>query len=70
VEIWRIEIQAQPGQEVRETPFNKLKKKKKRLSMVVHICHPSHVGSINKKIMFQASLGIKQDPTSKITKGE
>jgi hypothetical protein len=30
--------------------------------MVAHICHPNYMGSINRKIMVQASLGIKLDP--------
>jgi hypothetical protein len=36
--------------------------------MVAHTCHPKSVGSINRKIVVQASLGIKQDPISNTTK--
>jgi hypothetical protein len=37
--------------------------------MVTCICHPSYTGSIN-RLVVQASLGIKQDPNSKISRAK
>jgi aminopeptidase-like protein len=34
-------------------------KTEKKLTMVVHTCHPSYAGSINGRIGVQATLGIK-----------
>jgi hypothetical protein len=33
----------------------------KKLSMVAHTCHHSYMGSINRRITVQASLGIKSE---------
>jgi hypothetical protein len=33
--------------------------------MVAHACHPSYVGSINRRITVQANLGINVRPQSK-----
>jgi hypothetical protein len=38
------------------------------VGMVTRACHPSYQGRINMRILILASLGIKQDPISKITK--
>jgi hypothetical protein len=34
---------------------------------MAHACHPSYTGSLNRRIIAQTSLGIKQDRISKIT---
>jgi hypothetical protein len=47
----RIMVQGQPRQNVSETPSQPIK-----LVMVVHTCHPSYVGGINRRIMVQADL--------------
>jgi hypothetical protein len=36
-----------------------------KLGIVVHICHPSYSGSVNRRIAIQANLGIKARPYSK-----
>jgi hypothetical protein len=40
----------------------------KKLGIVVCACHPSYIGSINKRIAVQVSLCIMQDLTGKIPK--
>jgi hypothetical protein len=57
VEIRKIMVQGQAGQIVHETPSQQEKP-----GLVVYICHPSYMGSINRRIVFWASLGKKQDP--------
>jgi hypothetical protein len=39
--------------------------KKKNLGMVTHTCHPSYVGSINRRITVQAGMGINVSPILK-----
>jgi hypothetical protein len=39
-----------------------------KLGVVVCTCHPSYMGSINRRIAVKASLGIKGRPDQKITK--
>jgi hypothetical protein len=41
-----------------------------KLDRVMHTCHPSYMGRINKRIVVQASPSIKQDTISKITNME
>jgi hypothetical protein len=50
-EIERMEVPGHLGKKVCETPSQQ-----KRLSMVVHTCHSSYLGSIN-RIMIQVCLG-------------
>jgi hypothetical protein len=38
------------------------------LDVVEHTCHPSYSGSVNRMIEVHTSLGIKEDPISKITR--
>jgi hypothetical protein len=42
----------------------------KNLGMVACACHPSYVGSINRRVVVQASPGKKGDPISEITRGK
>jgi hypothetical protein len=53
-EIWTIEGRGQPKQTVSETISQPIKK----LGMGAHVCHPSHMGSINRRIVVQACPGI------------
>jgi hypothetical protein len=46
VEIGKIKIHRQPGQEVRDTPIST-----KDLGMVVQTCHTSYVGGVSRRIM-------------------
>jgi hypothetical protein len=39
-----------------------------KLGMVPHACHPSYTGSINSRVMVQASPCMKRDLVPKITK--
>jgi hypothetical protein len=39
----------------------------KYLGMVVHVCHPSYAGIINRRIIFQAGPGINMRPYLKNT---
>jgi hypothetical protein len=38
--------------------------------MVMDTCHPSYIGSTNRRLTIQAISGIKPDPISKITKAK
>jgi hypothetical protein len=38
--------------------------------MVVCNCHSTHAGSVNRRTVAQAGLGLKQDPIFKITKAK
>jgi hypothetical protein len=49
-EIGRITVQGQPGQKVSET----LPTPKNKLGVVVHVCNPSHLGGIGRRIMVQS----------------
>jgi hypothetical protein len=60
-EIRRIMIGGQPEQNVWETPSQPI-------GGHGGACHPNFVGSVNRRILVHASLGIKRDPTGKMTK--
>jgi hypothetical protein len=60
VEIGRIRVQGQPWQNVPETQTQEL-------GVVGCTCHPSYMGSINRRIVVQADLGISVRPYSKST---
>jgi hypothetical protein len=49
-----------------QTPVLQNKRKRKKMDMVVHICHPSDKRSVKQKHQGPAGLGKKQDPISKI----
>jgi hypothetical protein len=55
VEVRKITVPGQPGVKIQETPISTNKK----LGMVAHACHPSYLGSKNRRLEIQASLGIK-----------
>jgi hypothetical protein len=59
--IRRIMVQGQLGQKVHKTSSQPIKK----LGMVEHSCHPSYAGSINRRTIVQASLGINMRPYHK-----
>jgi hypothetical protein len=58
VKIWRITVQSQP------------RGKKSSQDPIPCACHSSSAGGVNKSISVQGSLGINQDPISKITKAK
>jgi hypothetical protein len=65
VEIKRITVQVHHKQKVKETLPQSVKKQKqnktKKLDVVVHVYHPSSLGSINRGTVVQASLGINSE---------
>jgi hypothetical protein len=52
-EIEKIMVGGQLGQKVNETPSQP-----KKLGLIVPACHSSYMGSINRRIVLQASLRI------------
>jgi hypothetical protein len=61
VEIRRFMFNASPGKKFTRPHLNQ------GPGVVSHACQPSYVGSTNREIVVQASLGINKDPISKIT---
>jgi hypothetical protein len=56
VEIGRIAVGGQSRQKVSETPPSQI-----NLGVMVHACHSSHAGSINRRTEIQAGLGNKPE---------
>jgi hypothetical protein len=60
-----LQFQVNLGKNVQETPF-----RQKKVSMVVHACHPNYMWEVEVGELQSRPAGKKQNPISKVTRAK